>query len=86
MKAIALAKEDGQDFIRPIEEEVISGKYPLARFLYIYVNKDPNKPLPPLEAEFLKMVLSKTGQQIVEKDGYISLPTKIVEQELAKLK
>jgi phosphate transport system substrate-binding protein len=86
VKAIALAKEDGQDFIRPVEAEVISGKYPLARFLYVYVNKDPNKPLPPLEAEFLKMVLSKTGQQIVEKDGYISLPTKIVEQELAKLK
>ncbi|BAP56097.1 phosphate binding protein [Thioploca ingrica] len=86
VKALALAKEEGQDFIRPIEKEVISGKYPLARFLYIYVNKDPNKPLPPLETEFLKMVLSKTGQEIVEKDGYISLPTKILEQELAKLK
>ena len=86
VKALALAKEEDQDFIRPIEEEVISGKYPLARFLYVYVNKDPNKPLPPLETEFLKMVLSKTGQEIVEKDGYISLPIKILEQELAKLK
>lgn len=86
VKAIALAKDDSQDFIRPTEENVLSGKYPLARFLYVYVNKDPNKPLPPLEAEFLKMVLSKTGQQVVEKDGYISLPTKVVEQELAKLK
>jgi phosphate transport system substrate-binding protein len=86
VKALALAKEEGHDFIRPIEEEVVSGKYPLARFLYIYVNKDPNKPLSPLETEFLKMVLSKTGQEVVEKDGYISLPTKILEQELAKLK
>ncbi len=86
VKALALAKEEGQDFIRPLEDEVISGKYPLARFLYVYVNKDPNKPLPPLETEFLKMVLSKTGQEIVEKDGYISLPIKILEQELAKLK
>jgi phosphate transport system substrate-binding protein len=86
VKTLALAKEEGQDFIRPIEAEVIAGKYPLARFLYVYVNKDPNKPLPPLETEFLKMVLSKTGQEVVEKDGYISLPTKILEQELAKLK
>ncbi|NJO14276.1 MAG: phosphate ABC transporter substrate-binding protein PstS family protein [Thioploca sp.] len=86
VKALALAKEEGEDFIRPLEEEVISGKYPLARFLYVYVNKDPNKPLPPLETEFLKMVLSKTGQEVVEKDGYISLPIKILEQELAKLK
>lgn len=86
VKALALAKEEGQNFIRPIEAEVIAGKYPLARFLYVYVNKDPNKPLSPLETEFLKMVLSKMGQEIVEKDGYISLPTKILEQELAKLK
>jgi phosphate transport system substrate-binding protein len=49
------------------------------------VNKTPNKPLPPLEKEFVKMVLSKVGQQVVVKDGYIPLPASVAEKELAKL-
>ena len=66
--------------------DVMTNNYPLARFLYIYVNKKPNKSLMPLELEFLKMVLSKTGQQVVIKDGYIPLPMSVVEKELAILK
>jgi phosphate transport system substrate-binding protein len=57
----------------------------LARFLYVYVNKKPNQPLAPLEREFIKMVLSKEGQQIVIKDGYIPLPASVVEKKLAEL-
>lgn len=64
-------------------ENAIAGKYPLGRFLYIYVNKNPSKPLPPLELEFLKMVLSKTGQETVVKDGYIPLPAKVAAENLA---
>ena len=64
-------------------ENAVTGKYPLARFLYIYVNKHPNKPLSPLEHEFLKMVLSKIGQQVVVKDGYIPLPLKVVQKSLS---
>jgi phosphate transport system substrate-binding protein len=85
VKALALAKTEGEPFIPPTTEYVISGKYPLARFLYVYVNKAPNKPLAPLEAEFLKMVLSKAGQKVVEKDGYVALPAVTVEKELKKL-
>jgi phosphate transport system substrate-binding protein len=66
-------------------ENVISGKYPLSRFLYVYVNKAPNKPLDPLIREYLKYVLSQQGQQTVVKDGFIPLPNKIVREELAKL-
>jgi phosphate transport system substrate-binding protein len=54
--------------------------------LFVYVNKKPNQPLAPLDGEFIKMILSKTGQQVVIKDGYIPLPAKVVEKELAKLK
>jgi len=86
VRALPLAKKDGGEFEEANEENAISGKYPLARVLYVYINKAPNKPLPPLEAEFLKMVLSKKGQQVVEKDGYIPLPAKLAEKELAKLK
>ena len=59
-----------------------AGKYPLARFLYLYVNKAPGKPLPPLVAEFLKYVYSKAGQHIVIKDGYFPLPQTLISQEI----
>ena len=85
VRAVPLAKAKGEAFVKATKEKAISGEYPLARFLYVYVNKHPNKPLPPLEAEFLKMVLSKVGQQVVVKDGYIPLPATVVEKELAKL-
>lgn len=86
VKAVPLAAKAGEPFVEATEENAISGKYPLARFLYIYVNKAPNKPLPPMETEFLKLVLSKMGQEIVVKDGFIPLPAKVLEKELAKLK
>jgi phosphate transport system substrate-binding protein len=86
VKTLALAKRQGKGFMYPSTKNAANGKYPLARYLYIYVNKMPNKPLPPLEAEFLKMVLSKTGQRVVIKDGYVSLSAKIAHKELKKLK
>lgn len=85
VRAVPLTKAKGEAFIEATKENAISGKYPLARFLYVYVNKHPNKPLPPLEGEFVKMVLSKVGQQVVVKDGYIPLPAEVAEKELAKL-
>ncbi len=85
VKALAISAKDGEPFVAATEENAINGLYPLSRFLYVYVNKEPNKPLPPLEAEFVKMMLSKSGQQVVEKDGYIALPAKVIELELAKI-
>lgn len=82
VKAIPLSAKDGAPFVDPTPENAISGAYPLSRFLYVYVNKKPNEPLAPLEQEFIKMVLSKTGQQVVVKDGYIPLPAKAVEKAL----
>jgi phosphate transport system substrate-binding protein len=66
-------------------ENCLSGKYPLARFLYIYVNKKPGQAMDPLQAEFLKFVTSKAGQEVVIKDGYFGLPAKIAGDELKKL-
>ncbi|MFT4580663.1 MAG: phosphate transport system substrate-binding protein [Gammaproteobacteria bacterium] len=77
VRAVPLAKDDGGEFIEASPDNAISGKFPLARFLYVYVNKHPNRPLPPLEREFLRMVLSKIGQGVVVKDGYIPLPSKV---------
>jgi len=84
VRALPLSKKD-DNYIEANMENAISGKYPLSRYLYIYVNKHPNKPLAPMEAELLKMILSKSGQKIVEKDGYIPLPSKVVAKEYKKL-
>jgi phosphate transport system substrate-binding protein len=86
VKMVPLAKKAGQPFVEATPENAINGTYPLTRYLFIYVNKKPNQPLAPLEGEFMKMVLSKTGQQVVIKDGYIPLPAKVIEKELAILK
>jgi phosphate transport system substrate-binding protein len=85
VKTVPLAVEEGGGFVDATTESALAGKYPLARFLYIYVNKHPNKPLDPATAEFVKFMLSKTGQEIVDKDGYIPVPRIVVEQELARL-
>ncbi|WP_305910040.1 phosphate ABC transporter substrate-binding protein PstS family protein [Methylomarinum sp. Ch1-1] len=85
VKAVPLAKDAGHEFIEATPENAVSGKYPLARFLYVYVNKQPNDALAPLEQEFLKMVLSKSGQQVVIKDGYIPLPAAVIEKALAAI-
>jgi len=84
--AVPLASKSGDPFIEATAENAISGKYPLSRFLFIYVNKQPNSPLPPLEAEFLKMVMSKAGQMVVIKDGYVPLPAKLAEKQLSLIK
>jgi phosphate transport system substrate-binding protein len=85
VRAVPLAKKAGDAFIPADTENALNGKYPLSRFLYIYVNKRPNQPLAPLEREFIKMVMSKVGQEVVVKDGYIPLPAKVAKKELAKL-
>jgi phosphate transport system substrate-binding protein len=57
----------------------------LSRYLYVYVNKKPGQPLSPIEKEFLTLVLSKEGQAIVQKDGYIPVSAEVAERELLKL-
>lgn len=85
VKAIALAEKEGAAAYVPNYENVLNGKYPLGRMLYIYVVKEPNKPLPQVQAEFLKFILSKEGQEIVVKDGFLPLPKKVVDQQLKAL-
>ena len=85
VKAVPLSKTAELDKIAATPENAISGKYLLARFLYVYVNKAPGKPLSPLESEFIKMVLSTQGQQVAVKDGYIQLPSKVADKALASI-
>ena len=84
VRAVALSKKGGEAF-EANETNALAGKFPLARFFYVYVNKAPNKSLSPLDAEFIKLVLSKQGQEVVVKDGYIPLPKKVIDKTLKEL-
>lgn len=84
VRAVPLSKKGGEAF-EASEENALAGKFPLARFFYVYVNKAPNQPLSPLDAEFIKLVLSKQGQDVVMKDGYIPLPSKVAEKAMKDL-
>ncbi len=66
--------ESGDRYVAPNETNVRNGSYPLARYLYIYINKAPDQPLEPLTAAFLDRVLSSQGQDLVNHDGYLPLP------------
>ena len=85
VRVVPLTKKAGKPFVDATPENALTGDYPLSRFLYVYVNKHPNKPLAPLEKEFIKLVLSQQGQQVVVKGGYIPLPSNVVEKYLSKI-
>lgn len=85
VRAVPIAKSAGSDYFEATPENSVAGNYPLARFLYVYVNKEPNKPLPPLEREFIKLILSRLGQEVVLKDGYIPLPARVVQGTMRNL-
>jgi phosphate transport system substrate-binding protein len=81
VKALKVAAKAGAPYFPAEPAAVFAGDYPLARFLYVYVNKAPNKPLDPLVGQFLAYVLSREGQETVVKDGYLPLPAAQVEKE-----
>jgi len=85
VKHLALAEKEGGAFSPGSYADVVSGTYPLSRFLYIYVNRAPGKPLDPLVREFVKLLMSKEGQEVVVKDGYLPLTPEIVAEERGKL-
>jgi len=85
VRAVPLAEDEKSQVSSGSYEDVTTGKYPLARFLYIYINKAPGKPLDPLVAEFAKLWFSKEGQEVVVKDGYMPLTATQVKEELEKL-
>jgi phosphate transport system substrate-binding protein len=86
VRAVPIADEKaGGTPFEATSENVLSGKYPISRALMVYVNKAPGRPLPPSVAEFLRYVLSKEGQEVVLKDGFVALPANVVAEERAKL-
>jgi phosphate transport system substrate-binding protein len=85
VRAVPLTKKAGQPYVNADAAHALDGSYPLSRVLYIYINKHPNRPLDALQREFVKLILSKQGQQTVVRDGYIPLPATMVSKALAEL-
>jgi phosphate transport system substrate-binding protein len=85
VKALKVSLTSGDEAFEPSAENALSGEYPIARFLYVYVNKNPNQSLEPLRAEFIKLVFSQQGQEVVIKDGYFPVPAELAKKELANL-
>jgi phosphate transport system substrate-binding protein len=85
VRAVPLTEKTGGKCEEATADNSYSGAYPLARFLYVYVNKAPGKTLDPLTREFAKLILSKDGQEVVVKDGYFPIPAQIAKEELGKI-
>jgi phosphate transport system substrate-binding protein len=85
VRALPLSAEDGGELFEATYTNALSGDYPMARFLIVYVNKKPGEPLDKLTLEFLKFVLSKEGQLIVEKDNYFPMPAELAAETIMNL-
>ena len=85
VRAVPLAEKEGAKCYDADPDNAYAGSYPLARFLFVYVNKAPGKPLDPLTREFVKLMVSKEGQEVVIKDGYFPIPATIAKEELSKV-
>jgi phosphate transport system substrate-binding protein len=85
VRAVPLAITFGLDCHDTSAEATYSGKYPIARFLYIYFNKKPNEQLDPLRGQFIKYILSRDGQAETEKSGFYPITNEVRENELKRL-
>jgi phosphate transport system substrate-binding protein len=85
VRLVPIAAKLGSPAAEANYANALSKKYPLSRYLFIYVVRDPRRSMDALTREFLKFVLSREGQVIVVKDGFLPLPARVVQEELAKL-
>jgi phosphate transport system substrate-binding protein len=83
VKALKVS-HDGPAF-EATADNAYSGDYPLARYLYLYVNYDAKKGLDPLRAEYVKLIYSRAGQEVVVKDGYIPITADIARENLKRV-
>jgi phosphate transport system substrate-binding protein len=85
VRAVPLAAKEGGKCFAASPEEAYAGNFPLSRFLYVYVNRAPGKPADPITREFVKMIQTKEGQDVVIRDGYFPIPATVAKQEVAKV-
>lgn len=86
VRVIPLIASSGARGIEPTPESVLSLTYPLSWRIYVAVRKAPGATVDPEVAEFLKMVLSRDGQEILADDGMVPMTGRLARKELQKLK
>jgi phosphate transport system substrate-binding protein len=74
-----------EPFVPAESEKAYSGEYPLARFLFVYVNREPNSQLDPLRREFVRYLFSREGQTEVVKSGYLPVMQEIAGKALQSI-
>jgi phosphate transport system substrate-binding protein len=82
VRAVPLASDASSDAVEATPENAYTGEYPLARYLYLYMNCKPGSDLDPLRREFIKYIFSKQGQMDVVKDGYYPVTASIARKTL----
>ena len=85
VRPVALSRDDSGEFYEATAENAYTGNYPLARFLYVYINARPGQPLDPLRREFVKYIFSRQGQEDVIRDGYFPIDANIARETLKEL-
>jgi phosphate transport system substrate-binding protein len=85
VRSVPLSATAGGPCFDATSENAYSGDYPISRFLYVYLNRNPNQALEPLRGEFVRYVYSKQGQEVVVKDGYFPVTASIAKEDLAAL-
>jgi len=87
MKTIALAETPAGPYYAGTLDEVKSLAYPLARPIYLVIDRAPGTALPPKLDEFLRFILSREGQAaIADADGWLPLPANLAAAEREKLR
>jgi phosphate transport system substrate-binding protein len=82
VRALPIAPKTGAATVEPEPANAYSGDYPLSRFLFLSVNHKPGTQLDPLRREFLRYVLSGSGQADVTKDGYLPVTAAVAKRAL----
>ena len=87
VKVVGVTEGDWGRPMRGTAEDVQSGRYPFDRYVYVYVRRVPGQPIDPFAKEYLRMMLSKEGQEAIAADakGYLPLNPMELAAELAKL-
>jgi phosphate transport system substrate-binding protein len=86
VKALSLSNKAYFPSYKPSIHNIKTNKYPLTRFFYIYLDIPPDKAIPKVLYEFCKYILSKEGQSIVSNAGQMTLSSKQVAIELARIR
>ncbi len=75
--ALSIAAAEGAEYISPLDDgKVFGGQYAMTRPLFQYVNGKPTGAL----KEFFEFELSKAGQDIVVKEGFLPVTPEYVEK------